>query len=90
MGDKCTFADLAFLPWNERLDAVLLTPPGEPLEPYPNVKAWHERLRNRDSWKRCMTIRDKLMDDQGLQPNGMPKGVNNIKEYEEYMAKHKV
>lgn len=34
-----------------------------------------------------MAIRDKLMDEQGLQPNGMPKGVNSMKEYEELMAK---
>lgn len=35
-----------------------------------------------------MEIRDKLMDEQGLQSNGMPKGITNIKEYEELIAKH--
>jgi glutathione S-transferase len=89
VGDKCTFADLAFMPWNTRLDSALLTPPDEdPLAPYPNVQAWHHRMVARDSWKRAMTIRDKLMDEQGLQPNGMPKGVTNIKEYEELIAKN--
>jgi glutathione S-transferase len=88
VGGKFTFADLAFLPWNARLDSVLLTPPGEdPLTPYPNVQAWHQRMLARDSWKKAISTRDKLMDDQGLQPNGMPKGITNMKEYEEYMAK---
>ncbi|QKX56747.1 uncharacterized protein TRUGW13939_03853 [Talaromyces rugulosus] len=88
VGGKCTFADLAFLPWNARLDSVLLTPPGEdPLTPYPNVQAWHQRMLARDSWKKVISTRDKLMDDQGLQPNGMPKGITNMKEYEEYMEK---
>ncbi|RAH65218.1 glutathione S-transferase family protein [Aspergillus aculeatinus CBS 121060] len=88
VGDKCTFADLSFMPWNTRLDFVLMTKPGEdPLAPYPNVQAWHRRMVERPAWKRAMAVRDKLMDDQGLMPNGMPKGINNIKEYEEYMEK---
>ncbi|KAE8368928.1 hypothetical protein BDV27DRAFT_141621 [Aspergillus caelatus] len=28
-----------------------------------------------------------LIDDQGLMPNDMPKGINNIKEYEEQIAR---
>jgi glutathione S-transferase len=88
IGGKCTFADLAFLPWNARLDSVLLTPPGDdPLAPYPNVQAWHQRMLARGSWERVMSIRDKLMDEQGLQPNGMPKGITNMKEYEEYIER---
>ncbi|RAK71478.1 glutathione S-transferase [Aspergillus fijiensis CBS 313.89] len=86
--DKCTFADLSFMPWNTRLDFVLMTKPGEdPLAPYPNVQAWHKRMVERPAWKRAMAVRDKLMNDQGLMPNGMPKGINNIKEYEEYREK---
>lgn len=86
--DKCTFADLSFMPWNTRLDFVLMTKPGEdPLAPYPNVQAWPKRMVERPAWKRAMAVRDKLMDEQGLMPNGMPKGINNIKEYEECMEK---
>ncbi|KAL4999868.1 glutathione S-transferase [Aspergillus recurvatus] len=87
VGDKCTFADFAFLPWNARLNMVLLTPEGEdPLAPYPNVAAWQKRLESRESWRKAMQTREKLMDEQGLMPNGMPKGVSNMKEYEELMA----
>ena len=88
MGDKCTFADLAFVPWNARLDSVLATRLGEdPLEPFPNVRAWHHRMVTRDSWKKAMVLRDKYMDEQGLQPNGIPKGIKTFQEYEELIGK---
>ena len=88
VGDKCTFADLAFLPWNTHLPALLSASPEEdPLESFPNVRAWHNRLITRDSWKRAMVLRDKYMDEQGLQPSGMPKDIKSIQEYEELIAK---
>lgn len=67
VGDKCTFADLLFLPWNCRLDALLYTPPEvDPLEAFPNVQKWHQHMVSRDAWKRAMETRDRLMDEQGL------------------------
>ncbi|KAJ5929899.1 glutathione S-transferase [Penicillium verhagenii] len=57
------------------------------LEPYPNVQAWIQRTESRPSGKRSMGIHDQLMDGQGLQPNGMPRGVTNVPYYEEFMAK---
>lgn len=36
-----------------------------------------------------MEDRDGLMNEQGLQPNGMPKGINNMEEYQELIKKHK-
>ncbi|KAI9702270.1 MAG: glutathione S- transferase, nitrogen catabolite repression regulator [Bogoriella megaspora] len=85
VGNKCTFADLAFLPWNARVDHALGVPGTEPLKEFPNVNDWHQRMLSRDSWKKAMQTRDKLMDDQGLTPLGMPKGINNIAEYESKM-----
>lgn len=88
MGDKCTFADLAFVPWNTRLDSVLATLPGEdPLDSFPNVRLWHHRMITRDSWKRAIVLRDKYMEEQGLQPNGIPKGMKSFQEYEERIQK---
>ena len=34
-----------------------------------------------------MELRAKLMDEQGLDWNGMPKGISNMKEYEQKMKK---
>ncbi|KAF2837869.1 glutathione S-transferase [Patellaria atrata CBS 101060] len=69
VGDKITFADLAFPTWNDRIDAIILCPPEAKFEAHPNVKAWHERMTSRPSWKKAMETRAKLMDEQGLMPN---------------------
>jgi glutathione S-transferase len=85
VGDKCTFADLAFVTWNDRMDMVLGVPDSTPLKDFPSVEAWHQRMVSRESFKKAMKIREKLMNDQGLMPNGMPKGINNMEEYEAKM-----
>lgn len=87
VGDKCTFADLAFVSWNSLVDILLGTQQGTALKDFPNVEAWHERMVERESWKKCMRIREKLMVEEGLGWNGMPEGVSNMKEYEEKMKR---
>ena len=87
VGDKCTFADLSFVTWNDRMDMVLGVPDLKPLKEFPNVEAWHNCMIARDSFKKSMQIREKLMDEQGLMPNGMPKGINNMAEYEAKMKR---
>jgi glutathione S-transferase len=83
VGNKITFADLSFATWNDRVDSVLMTPPEQDkFEGFPNVRNWHERMISRPSWKKAMETRAKLMDEQGLTWNGMPKGINNMAEYE--------
>lgn len=79
VGDKITFADLAFVPWNDRLEVVLMVENEKKFEGFPNVKAWHERMTSRPSWTKAMEIRAKLMDEQGLMWNGMPKGFRTWK-----------
>ncbi len=83
VGDKITFADLAFVPWNERLDVVLMIKNEKKFDGFPKVKAWHESMASRPSWKKAMEIRAKLMDEQGLMWNGMPIGISNMEEYME-------
>jgi glutathione S-transferase len=83
VGDKATFADLSFSLWNDRIDALILCAPEKKFDGFPHVQAWHERITSRPAWKVIMNKRDQLMDEQGLQPNGMPKGVNSFQEYEE-------
>jgi glutathione S-transferase len=87
VGDKITFADLAFAPWNERLDSVLGVPAENKLDGFPNVKVWHERMVSRPSWKKAADMRIRLMDEQGLAPNGMPKEMKNFQEFQEKIAK---
>ncbi|KAF1948847.1 glutathione S-transferase [Byssothecium circinans] len=86
VGGKCSFADMAFVPWNDRIDMILFCKPEEKFEGFPNVKAWHERMTSRPSWGKIMEKKDVLMDEQGLQPNGMPKGIKSFEEYEKLIA----
>ncbi|KAK8140067.1 hypothetical protein PG984_000133 [Apiospora sp. TS-2023a] len=50
---------------------------------FPHVKAWHNRMIERPAWKRSMKLRARLMDEQGLQWNGIPKGITSFAEYED-------
>ncbi|KAK3681582.1 glutathione S-transferase [Podospora appendiculata] len=86
VGDKMTFADMAFVPWNFRLSEVLLQPWDEVWAGTPHVRAWHERMVALPSWMRAMEIRARLMDEQGLQWNGVPKGIETFTEYEAKIA----
>lgn len=82
-----TFADLVFVPWNERLEVVLMVDIDRKFDGFPNLKAWHELMVSRPSWKRTMDVRAKLMDEQGLMWNGMPKGIASMEEYIAKMEK---
>lgn len=85
VGNKCTFADLSFVTWNDRMDMVMGAPDSTPPKEFPNVEAWHNRMIARESFKKAMKTRGRLMDEHGLMPNGMPKGINNMAEYEAKM-----
>ncbi|KAL2844432.1 hypothetical protein BJX68DRAFT_269663 [Aspergillus pseudodeflectus] len=87
VGDKCTFADLSFLPWNENLGILLDSSLDEVFEPFGNVRSWHNKMRRRKSWVKCRELRTMLMAEQGLERTGMPKGINSMDEYQEYIAK---
>ncbi|RYC62855.1 hypothetical protein CHU98_g3354 [Xylaria longipes] len=82
VGDKMTYSDLAFVPWNDRLDATLGVPDDKKFEGFPHVQAWHERMVKRPAWIKAMELRARLMDEQGLDWNGMPKGTKNFQEFE--------
>ncbi|KAI1827683.1 glutathione S-transferase II [Xylaria intraflava] len=82
VGDKMTYADLAFTTWNDRADVLLQCAPEDKFRGFPNVQAWHERMVSRPAWKTAMQTRARLMDEQGLMWNGMPKGIDNLAAYE--------
>lgn len=75
VGDKLTFADLAFVPWNWLLDLIMATPGQNPVNEFPAVKAWHERMISRPAFKKMDLIRQKYMEEQGIVPaTGLPEG----------------
>jgi len=65
VGDKCTYADLAFMPWNW----LVLDPPhilgeGFPEEfkkDYPLAYEWNQRINERASVKKVHDDRQKAM-----------------------------
>lgn len=60
VGDKCTYADLAFVMWNSQLD-LIMQGHGWDIADYPNFKRWQEAMLERDSLKKVMTV---LMDKE--------------------------
>ena len=76
VGDKMTYADLAFSTWNDRSDAVLECAAEDKFKGFPNVQDWHERMTSRMSWKKAMDARARLMDEQGLTWNAKEENSN--------------
>jgi hypothetical protein len=78
-----TYADLAFVPWNIILPQALGGPVPTVmssldglLDPYPNVKAWHGRMVERDAFKKTWALRQKTMDAENIDPTkGLPPGM---------------
>ncbi|KAK3331204.1 glutathione S-transferase [Apodospora peruviana] len=89
VGDKMTFADMAFVPWNFRLAEVLTVSEDEAWDGFPLTRAWHDKMVATPSWGRAMKLRARLMDEQGLQWNGVPKGIETFTEYETKIAEAK-
>jgi glutathione S-transferase len=67
VGDRMTYADMAFVPYNARLSEILERPWDDVWAGVPHVRAWHERMVALPSWERSMATRARLMDEQGLQ-----------------------
>ncbi|KAI0389795.1 glutathione S-transferase [Xylariaceae sp. FL0594] len=88
VGDKMTYADLTFAPWNDRIDTVVCCEAGDKFKGFPRVQAWHERMTSRPAWKRSMDVRQRLMSEAGLDNNtGRPARFKTYKEYEEAIAR---
>jgi glutathione S-transferase len=86
VGNKMTFADMAFLPWNYRLSEVLQQSWDDVFEGVPHVYAWHNKMAEMPSWTKLMTVRDRLMLEQNLQWDGVPVGIDSFTEYEKKIA----
>lgn len=65
VGNKCTYADLAFVPWQMNVP-MLLGEDGAKLEQdYPNYSAWNKRLLERESVKKIAEDKAKAMSQSG-------------------------
>ena len=67
VGDKCTYADLAFVMWNAQIEFIMQGQ-GWNVADYPNFRRWQEAMLARDSLKKAMSvIMDKEVKNAGKQ-----------------------
>lgn len=66
VGDKLTYADLAFVMWNFFADWCV-EPGSWDISAYPNFKRWHEEMMARDSVKETLKDREAAMAAMGGQ-----------------------
>ena len=78
VGDKCTFADLAFFWWNEDVGSLLgpvrdRQDDGQAVmfEGFPDVRAWHEGMGRRRMCHKAAAKRRDLMGDYGRRGDGI-------------------
>ncbi|PQE17333.1 glutathione transferase protein [Rutstroemia sp. NJR-2017a BVV2] len=64
VGDKITYADLSFFMWNNTLPYTLQSNTDDVWKPYPNVKAWHDRISERDAVKRTLALQVKKGEEE--------------------------
>lgn len=62
VGDKCTYADLAFVMWNLQIPYIMkdAQDPWD-IEKYPHYKRWMEAMQARDSLKHVLSV---MMDEE--------------------------
>lgn len=87
VGDKLTYADLAFVWWNEMTQIAAGTAV-DPLEGFPGVLAWHKRMKDRDSFKKTAEVRTAAMKEQQLGATGLKQG-QTVQDLEAEVAKQK-
>lgn len=69
VGDKCTYADLAFVTWTAVGEGVLKgAGQGEKLADFPLYTAWNKRLDERPEVRKIKDIMAKARAEHGLPP----------------------
>ncbi|KAI9663103.1 MAG: glutathione S- transferase, nitrogen catabolite repression regulator [Bathelium mastoideum] len=61
VGDQITYADLAFVPWQQAVPFLLGEEAGKLEEDYPHYAAWNKRLNERESVKKVTADKMKAM-----------------------------
>jgi glutathione S-transferase len=59
VGDKCTYVDLAFIPWNYFMPFLMKDQELDTAKEFPHFHAWNERLKARPAVKKTFEIKDE-------------------------------
>lgn len=65
VGEKCTFADLAFVPWDMKVVDLLRDSEGKApdlAKEFPHFHAWNEKIMNRPAVKKCAEDKQKATE----------------------------
>jgi len=73
VGDKMTYADLSYVWWNE-MTQIATGEPTAPIESYPTVLAWHNKMKELPSFAKCGELRAAKMKEQSLGATGLKEG----------------
>lgn len=65
VGDKCSYADISFLPWYESVSAKILVGVVDLTTEYPNLHKWLNRIRERPAVSK--TLVDKAARASGIK-----------------------
>ena len=70
VGDKCTFADLAFVPWQNMVGMIVQDKDVEQdfARSFPNVQAWMERMKQMPAVVKVLQDKDNAMAEM-MQTN---------------------
>lgn len=63
MGGKCTYADLAFITWQDIATNLVLEPGNDLAERFPNVQAWLLRMKERPAAKKTLAESMRKMEE---------------------------
>lgn len=65
VGDKCTYADLSFVPWNHLLSFLMGDQSLDVAKEFPHFNAWNDRLEARPSVKKTYEIQAQARAEHG-------------------------
>ncbi|KAI1211701.1 glutathione transferase [Annulohypoxylon truncatum] len=85
VGDKCTYADLAFVPWNTLLGSMFPDGSLDLAKEFPEYYRWHLNMTGRPGTKKVLEYREECirsMSDTGAQVVSRQKDARQLPKYE--------
>ncbi|CAI7604014.1 unnamed protein product [Penicillium viridicatum] len=67
VGDKCTYADLCLVPWQDLVPMYYAEEVGDILRDFPGVSAWMGRMKEREDVQKVMREKSEAMEKMAAQ-----------------------
>ncbi|KAI1467962.1 glutathione transferase [Daldinia caldariorum] len=89
VGDKCTYADLSFVPWNTLLGTIFPSGALDLEKEFPEYFRWHADMARRPATKKVLELREegiRTMKDTGDQVVERQKDARKLPAYEKSLG----